>query len=75
MEEIAQSYGESKAKSKKKPPSVEANIKPVVDNLSAFFGSKIQFKRKPNGTGQIVVNFKSDDDFNRILDLIDDKKA
>ena len=75
VEEIAQNYGESKAKAKKKTPSVEANIKPVVDNLSAFFGSIIQFKRKPNGTGQIVVNFKSDDDLNRILDLIDDKKA
>ena len=45
----------------------------VVDNLSGFFGSKIQFKRKPTGAGQIVVNFKNDDDLNRILDLIEEK--
>lgn len=74
VEEIVQNYAESKSKAKKKTPSVSADIKPVVDNLSAFFGSKIQFKRKPNGTGQIVVNFKSDDDLNRILDLIEEKK-
>lgn len=73
-EEMVHNYGQPKSKTKK-TPSVEATLKPVVDNLSAFFGSKIQFKRKPNGTGQIVVNFKSDEDLNRILDLIDDKKA
>jgi ParB family transcriptional regulator, chromosome partitioning protein len=76
VEDIAQNYAESKqkAKAKKKDLSVSADIKPVVDNLNAFFGSKIQFKRKPNGSGQIVVNFKSDDDLNRILDLIEEKK-
>ena len=75
IEEIAQNFAVSKNKSKKATPSVSPNLKPVVDNLSAFFGSKIQFKSKPNGSGQIVVNFKSDDDLNRILDLIEDKKT
>jgi ParB family transcriptional regulator, chromosome partitioning protein len=74
VEEIVQNHAESKTKVKKTTPSVSADIKPVVDNLNAFFGSKIQFKRKDNGSGQIVVNFKSDDDLNRILDLIEDKK-
>jgi ParB family transcriptional regulator, chromosome partitioning protein len=74
VEEIAKNYAESKLKVKKVTPSVSAEIKTAVNNLNAFFGSKIQFKRKPNGEGQIVVNFKSDDDLNRILDLIDDKK-
>lgn len=76
VEDIVKNDSEAKlkAKLKKTLPSVSSEIKAAVDNLNAFFGSKIQFKRKPNGTGQIVVNFKSDDDLNRILDLIEDKK-
>ena len=74
VEDIVQNYAESKVKTKKKAPSVSADIRPVVDNLNAFFGSKIQFKRKENGSGQIVVNFKSDEELNRILDRIDEKK-
>ena len=42
-------------------------------NLLHFFGSKIQFKRKPSGAGSIVVNYKNDEDMNRILDLIEEK--
>ena len=75
VEEIAQNYGESKVKTKKKTPSVEVSNKPVVDNLSAFFGVKVKFTRKANGSGNFVVNFKSDDDLNKILDIMDDKKA
>ena len=76
VEEIVKNEAESKQKSKQKkmPPSVLSNLRPVVDNLNAFFGSKIQFKRKDNGAGQIVVNFKSDEELNRILDKIDEKK-
>jgi ParB family transcriptional regulator, chromosome partitioning protein len=74
VEEIVQNRAESKLKTKKKDPSVSAEIRPIVDNLNAFFGSKIQFKRKDNGSGQIVVNFKSDEELNRILDLIEEKK-
>ena len=74
VEDIVQNHAESKVKAKKKTPSVSADIRPIVDNLNAFFGSKIQFKRKDNGSGQIVVNFKSDEELNRILDKIDEKK-
>ena len=73
LEDILANYTTAKAKVKKTPPSVPDAYKLVVDNLSGFFGSKIQFKRKPTGAGQIVVNFKNDDDLNRILDLIDEK--
>lgn len=73
LEDIIANYTTAKAKTKKTPPSVPDAYKLVVDNLSGFFGSKIQFKRKPTGAGQIVVNFKNDDDLNRILDLIEEK--
>jgi ParB family transcriptional regulator, chromosome partitioning protein len=76
VEEIVKNEAESKlkAKTKKTNPTQSAELKPVVDSLNAFFGSKIQFKRNPNGSSKMVVNFKSDDDLNRILDLIEEKK-
>lgn len=73
VEDIVKNYNEQKLKPKKKKSSVPDAYKLVVDNLSGFFGSKIQFKRKPTGAGAIVVNFKNDEDLNRILDLIEDK--
>lgn len=72
-EDLVKTYNEAKSKPKKKTPSVPDAYKLVVDNLSGFFGSKIQFKRKPTGAGQIVINFKNDDDLNRILDRIEEK--
>ena len=74
LEDIVTNYTTAKTKAKKSTPSVPDAYKLVVDNLSGFFGSKIQFKRKPTGSGQIVVNFKNDDDLNRILDLIEENK-
>jgi ParB family transcriptional regulator, chromosome partitioning protein len=71
VEELAQNRPQAKHKVLKNAPSVDPALKPVVDQLNAFFGSKIQFKRKATGAGQIVVNFKNDNDLNRILDLID----
>ncbi len=61
-----------KKKSAKAPPSVPDAYREAVNNLNAFFGAKIQFKVKPNGGGgSIMLNFKSDQDLNRILDLIE----
>ena len=72
-EEYVRNRQEAKAKPKKKTPSVPDAYKLVVDNLNGFFGSKIEFKRNPTGAGKIIVNFKNDDDLNRILDLIEDR--
>ena len=72
-EEWIKTQNEKKSKPKTKTPSVPDAYKLAVDSLNGFFGSKIQFKRKPTGAGSIVLNFKNDDDLNRILDLIEDK--
>ena len=68
-------YREDKAKRKKAKatPSVSDEYKPVVNQLNAFFGAKVQFKVKPNGTGSISINFKNNADLNRIMDLIEEK--
>jgi ParB family transcriptional regulator, chromosome partitioning protein len=75
VEDIARSYAEAKNKKKvKSDSSMPDAYKPVQDMLSSFFGSKVALKRKPSGQGQILVNFKNDNELNRILDLIEDKK-
>jgi ParB family transcriptional regulator, chromosome partitioning protein len=75
VEDIARSYAEAKNKKKVKPDgSMPDAYKPVQDMLSSFFGSKVALKRKPSGQGQILVNFKNDNELNRILDLIEDRK-
>ncbi len=75
-EDLVKTYNESKTKPKngKKTPSVPDVYKPVIDNLNAFFGTKIGFTRKPTGDGQIVIKFKNDDDLNRLLDRIESEK-
>ncbi len=56
---------------RKNTPSVSPEIRTATDALSAFFGSKIQLKQKQDGKGQIMINFNSTEDLNRILDLIE----
>ena len=74
-EDVVSQYAEAQDKKKKNAEPPMPNVyKPVQDTLSAFFGAKVLLKRKPDGKGQILVNFNSDDDLNRILDLIEDNK-
>jgi ParB family transcriptional regulator, chromosome partitioning protein len=63
----------AKRKKAKATPSVSDEYKPVVSQLSAFFGTKVGFKVKANGGGSISINFKSNTDLSRILDLIEEK--
>ena len=47
--------------------------KRVQDDLSQLLGTKIQLKHKSGGKGQIVINFGSDNELNRILDTLETK--
>ena len=51
-----------------------ASLSPVLADiqreLSTNYGSRVQLKREPSGKGQIVLHFKSDDEFNRLLDQL-----
>ncbi len=44
-------------------------------DLTSFFSSKIDFKRNNNGSGKIVIPFKSDEDLERIIAIFDAQKA
>lgn len=41
------------------------------DHLSHFFGATIDFKRSNKGSGKIVIPFKSDEDLQRIVSILD----
>ncbi len=45
----------------------------VQDSLCQLLESKVQLKRNKKGKGQIVINFSSDKDLNRILDLLENE--
>ncbi|NCT09532.1 MAG: ParB/RepB/Spo0J family partition protein [Flavobacteriia bacterium] len=56
----------SKPKVKQIPDFVKNNIKPI----SEFFGQKITVTMSTNGKGKISVPFHSEEDFNRIKNLL-----
>lgn len=61
-------------KDQPKPPKKEKlsfEFQKMQDTLSHHFQRKVAIKRSENGKGQIILNFSSDEDFNRLLDLIE----
>ena len=40
-------------------------------HLSHYFGANIEFSRSNKGTGRIVIPFKSDEDLQRIVSILD----
>lgn len=73
-EQLAKDYTNNSG-SKKASPSKAAlppAYKDVQDRISKTFGSKTQIKLGKDGKGQIILNFGSTDDLNRILEIIED---
>lgn len=55
-----------------KPKSEENNTyKDLENHLANFFSTKIEFKRSAKGNGKIVIPFKSDEDLERIIAILD----
>lgn len=56
-------------KTQSKTPSFE--VKKLQDDLSSKFASKVRLKIGQQGKGAIEIPFRSEDDLNRILELLD----
>ncbi|MDX9942109.1 MAG: ParB/RepB/Spo0J family partition protein [Bacteroidales bacterium] len=75
VEEIVKGLGEEE---KPEPPAPKPAVSPEMKEkylglqkkLSGFYGSKVQVKGRSGGKGSIVINFSSDEDLERILNLI-----
>ena len=73
VENLIARYSEEKKANitKTAKPSLPDSYKRVQDDLSQLLGTKIQLKHKAGGKGQIVINFNSDNELNRILDTLE----
>lgn len=52
-------------------PKLPVHLQRVQDNLVSQFETRVTVKRTPQGSGHITLTFNSDEDLNRILELLD----
>jgi ParB family chromosome partitioning protein len=52
-----------------------SNYVDLEKHLNNHFNAKVEFKRGPNGNGKIVIPFKSDEDLERIIAILDKTNA
>ncbi len=74
VEELVRNIKQSDVKSNakdKKIDGVSFQYQKIQDDLSSKFATKIKMKVQGNGKGAIEIPFLSDDDLNRILELLD----
>lgn len=60
---------------KPKIKALDEEYNELKTKLTDFFNTKIDFKRSDNGSGKIIIPFKSDKDLEKIMATLDTKKA
>lgn len=73
VEEMSRDTGQAETvlkKSQKSRVVLPENYRMVKENLAVTFDTKVDLKRNNKGQGSIVIPFKSDDDFERIVKLL-----
>jgi ParB family transcriptional regulator, chromosome partitioning protein len=75
VEELVRNLKEPKTETaktgKEKTDSASSEYKDLENHLNTFFNSKVEFKRAYNGSGKIIIPFKSDQDLERLIALFD----
>ena len=72
-ESLAKSYTNNQSKISQRKTEIDPRIKHLEDELISALGTKVKLTYN-KGTGKIVVNYFSDDDFERIFALLTDGK-
>ncbi|BAX79660.1 ParB/RepB/Spo0J family partition protein [Labilibaculum antarcticum] len=77
VEELVRNFNK---KTEEKPAPEKAVSLPkeyesLKDHLADHFSAKVDLKRTKNGKGKIIIPFKSDDDLERILAVLDQMKS
>ena len=67
---MVKNHNNPKVKPKKNTPQIPNFVKENIDDISDFFGQKINIKMGKKDTGSISVPFHSKEDFKRILKLL-----
>ncbi|MBK9637789.1 MAG: ParB/RepB/Spo0J family partition protein [Bacteroidetes bacterium] len=68
---VRQNSPKKKGKDKKGTASWAIEVRNLEDRLEHRFETKVAIKHKDNGSGQIMFNYFSNDDLNRLMDLLD----
>jgi len=69
LEELVKESETPKQAKKKEKSSINTYIKSLESNLKSHFGTKVNIKDK-DGKGQIIINYLSNDDLNRVLEVL-----
>lgn len=69
VEELAREVDKGKSKAKAQPALLPAYQR-LKDRLASYFCTKVHLKRDKNGKGNITIEFYSDEELNKILELI-----
>ena len=72
VEEIVRDLQRSKAKKEgKQPEPMSFQVQKIQDDLASKFSSKVKLKMNAQGNGSIEIPFLSEEDLNRILEMLD----
>ena len=71
VESLVKNLKEEKASGSESLPDDIEGYEDLREHLSHFFGISIDFKRNNNGAGKIVIPFKTDEDLQRIVSILD----
>jgi ParB family chromosome partitioning protein len=71
-EALKRKYQEPASPKSSTKSSLPDAYREVQENLRDLLGAKVTLKADGSGKGQIVINFHSDDELNRLLDIIEE---
>ncbi|MFP4367418.1 MAG: ParB/RepB/Spo0J family partition protein [bacterium] len=74
VEELVRNYSKEKPEEPDKPSPLKSDpgeYGTLRDHLAGFFGANVEFRRNEKGKGKIVIPFKSNEELERIVGLLD----
>jgi ParB family transcriptional regulator, chromosome partitioning protein len=69
-EDFREEEAETMEVARKQPEPVSFEHQKFASDLSSLFKTKVDFKRQNNGKGKIVITFASDEELNRIREVL-----
>ena len=69
VEQLSKSYQKTNS-SKRSKAKLSPQLKDIQNDLTSYFETKVRLKQKSNGKGNIVIDYFSDSDLNRILEIL-----
>ncbi|MDK7374720.1 MULTISPECIES: ParB/RepB/Spo0J family partition protein [Weeksella] len=73
-ENLIKSLKEDKQKVNKTVAELPAQYQVALDSIGESLKTKVEIKRAKNGKGKIILNFTSDEDFERLRKFLEDAK-